>query len=159
MDYAEGSSGALALLALKVLGQPGSAADEAGRDLGIAWALIGIARAVPFHAAQRRLYLPADLMAAAGLSAGRLFEKGSSPALRPVVKALAEEARRRLAAVRRVRGQVPRRFHPVFLQATLASGHLRHLEAAAYDPFDARVQQVPPGRIWGLALNRLLGRY
>jgi len=159
LDYAEGSSGVLALQALKVLGQPGPAAEEAACDLGIAWALIGIARAVPFHAAKRRLYLPADLMAAAGLSPGRLFEKGSSPALRPVVEALAEEARRRLAAVRRVRGQVPRRFHPVFLQATLASGHLRRLEAAAYDPFDARVQQPPPGRIWGLALNRLLGRY
>jgi NADH dehydrogenase [ubiquinone] 1 alpha subcomplex assembly factor 6 len=159
LDYANASSGTLALLALKVLGQPSPAVEEAGRDLGVAWALAGIARAVPFHAAQRRLYLPADLMANTGLSPGHLFERGTSPALRPVVEALAEEARRRLAAVRQVRPQVPRRFHPVFLQAALAAGHLRRLEAAGYDPFDARVQVAPPGRIWGLAMLRLIGRY
>jgi NADH dehydrogenase [ubiquinone] 1 alpha subcomplex assembly factor 6 len=157
LDYADGSSGTLVLLALRVLGRPSPAVEEAGRDLGIAWALIGIARAVPFHAAQRRLYLPADLTAKAGLSAGHLFERGSSPALGPVVEALAEEARRRLAAVRRMSARLPRRYHPVFLQATLARGHLRRLEAAGYDPFDAWVQQAPPGRIWGLAGRRLIG--
>jgi phytoene synthase len=159
LDYADGSSATLTLLALKILGRPGPAVEEAGRDLGIAWALIGIARAVPFHAAQRRLYLPADLMAKAGVAPGQLFERGGLPALRIVVQALAEEARRRLVAVRQVRAQVARRFHPVFLQATLAGGHLRRLEAADYDPFDARVQQAPPGRIWGLAFGRLLGRF
>jgi len=157
LDYADGSSATLVLLALKVLGQPGPALEEAGRNLGIAWALIGIARAIPFHAAQRRLYLPADLMAKSGLSTRQLFERGSSPALRPIVETLAGEAGRRLAAVRRTKGGLPRRYHPVFLQATLAAGHLRRLKAAAYDPFDVRVQEAPPGRIWGLAWHRLIG--
>ena len=157
LDYADSSSATLVLLALRILGRPEPAVDEAGHNLGIAWALIGIARAVPFHAAQRRLYLPADMMAKAGLSAGQLFERGSSPALRPVIEVLANEARSRLAAVRRVKGALPRRYHPVFLQATLASGHLRRLEAAGYDPFDVRVQAPPPGRVWGLAWRRLIG--
>jgi len=157
LDYADGSSATLTILALKVLGPPSPAVEEAGRNLGIAWALIGIARAIPFHAAQRRLYLPVDLTAKAGLSVGNLFERGSSPALRPVVEALADEARRRLTEVRRGGARLPRRYHPVLLQASLAAGHLRRLEAAAYDPFDARVQGAPPGRIWGLAWRRLVG--
>jgi len=45
------------------------------------------------------------------------------------------------------------------LPAVLARGHLSRLAAAGYDPFDARVQQPPPGRIWSLAWRRILGGY
>jgi NADH dehydrogenase [ubiquinone] 1 alpha subcomplex assembly factor 6 len=159
LDYARGTSSTLTELALEVLGRPGPAVREAGRALGIAWALLGLVRAVPFHAAQRRLYLPASLTAAAGLKPSQLFERGSSPELREVTRRLAEEAAGWLDAARRGRGEVGRRFQPAMLPAVLARGHLRRLAAAGYDPFDSRVQQAPPGRIWGLALRRLLGGY
>ena len=55
--------------------------------------------------------------------------------------------------------EVGRQFQPALLPASLARGHLRRLAAAGYDPFDARVQQAPPGRIWGLAVRRLIGGY
>jgi len=116
-------------------------------------------RAVPFHAAQRRLYLPASLTAAAGLRPNLLFERGSSPELRQVSRRLGEEAAGWLAAARRGRGEVGRQFQPAMLPATLARGHLRRLAAAGYDPFDSRVQQAPPGRIWALAVRRLVGGY
>jgi NADH dehydrogenase [ubiquinone] 1 alpha subcomplex assembly factor 6 len=116
-------------------------------------------RAVPFHAAQRRLYLPASLTAEMGLRPSQLFERGSSPELRQVARRLAEEAAGWLAAARRGQGEAGRRFQPALLPATLARGHLRRLAAAGYDPFDVRVQQAPPGRIWGLAVRRLIGGY
>ena len=159
VDYAKGSSATLVNLALEILGEPTAAVREVGEATGIAWALTGLMRAVPFHAARRRLYLPANLMAQAGLMPGPLFEDGSSPALPPVVRAVAGEAAIWLARARRRAGQVPGRFRPALLPATLAAGYLRRLAAAGYDPFDRRVQETPPWRIWSLALRRLTGGY
>jgi len=146
-------------LALEVLGRPGAATREAGRALGVAWSLLGLLRAIPFHAAQRRLYLPASLMEEARLVPAQLFERGSSPELQEVVRRLAEEARRWLKEARRNQRSVARQFQPAFLPAVLARGHLRRFAAAGYDPFDARVQQPPPGRIWSLAWRRIIGGY
>ena len=159
LDYARGTSSTLVELALEILGRPDSATREAGRALGIAWALVGLLRAVPFHAAQRRLYLPASLTEEAGLKPGQLYEHGTSPELREVVRRLAEEAERWLKEARRSRGAVARRYQPALLPAVLARGHLSRLATAGYDPFDARVQLPPPGRIWNLAWRRILGGY
>jgi phytoene synthase len=159
LDYARGTSSTLVELALEILGRPDPATREAGRALGIAWALLGLLRAVPFHAAQRRLYLPAALIEEAGLSPGQLFERGSSPALKEVVRRLAAEAEHWLAEARRGRGAVARQYQPALLPGVLARGHLRRLAAAGYDPFDARVQQPPPGRVWSLAFSRIVGGY
>jgi NADH dehydrogenase [ubiquinone] 1 alpha subcomplex assembly factor 6 len=159
LAYAEGTAATLNFLALKCLGEPAVAVEEAGKQIGIAWALVGLARAVPFHTSQRRLYLPAALMAERKLSTTELFDRGSAPQLRGIIEALAREANNRIRQARSLRPEVPRRFQPVLLQASLAAGHLRRLAAAGYDPFDARVQQPPPGRIWGLAARRLLGGY
>jgi phytoene synthase len=157
--YAEETSSTLVELALSVLGQPAAEVREAGRAVGIAWALVGLLRALPFHAAQRRVYLPAAMMADAGLTPTMLFDRRSSPALAEVARAVAAKAREALAAGRRHPGQVPRRFQPALLPATLADGYLRRLAASGYDPFDARVQLAPPGRIWTLALRRVVGGY
>lgn len=159
VDYARGSSGTLVELALEILGEPTAAVREAGEATGVAWALTGLLRAVPFHAARRRLYLPADLMAEAGLTPGQLFEHGSSPALQPVVCAVAGEAADWLSRARKRSAQVARRFQPALLPATLAAGYLRRLTAAGYDPFDGRVQQTPPWRVWNLAFKRATGGY
>jgi len=159
LDYARGTSSTLVELALEVLGRPDSATREAGRALGIAWALLGLLRAVPFHAAQRRLYLPASLMEEAGLRPGQLFEGGSSPELREVVRRLAEEAERWLKEARRRQDAVTRQYQPALLPAVLARGHLHRLAAAGYDTFDARVHLPPPGRIWSLAWRRIIGGY
>ena len=159
VDYARSSSATLVELALEILGEPTAAAREAGEACGVTWALTGLLRAVPFHAARRRLYLPADAMAEAGLTAGRLFERGSSPALPPVVRGVADEARRWLLRAEQLAPQVPRRFQAALLPTTLARGYLRRLAAARHDPFNARVQETPPWRIWTLALKRLTGGY
>ena len=159
VDYAQGSSATLVELALEILGDPTLPVREAGEASGVAWALTGLLRAVPFHASRRRLYLPANLMAEAGLTPGQLFECGPSPGLPVVVRAVAGEAAVWLARARKRTRQVPRIFQPALLPATLAEGYLRRLAAAGYDPFDQRVQQTPPWRVWILALKRLTGGY
>ncbi len=155
--YARDSSGALAELALEVLGRPSPALREAGQAAGIAWSLTGLLRAVPFHASQRRVYLPADLLNQAGVTPGQLIERGAQAALKPVVIAILDEAERWSARARNA-GKVSRAFLPALLPLSLADLYRRRLAAAGFDPFDARVQQAPPWRAWTLALHWALGK-
>src|SRR5512147_438065 len=76
IDYADGTSAAVSAAALDVLAATGDETRAAAREVGIAWALVGLMRAVPFHARDRRIYLPADINRKAGLDALALFERG-----------------------------------------------------------------------------------
>jgi NADH dehydrogenase [ubiquinone] 1 alpha subcomplex assembly factor 6 len=156
--YAEATSGGLQVLALEILGAAG-AAEAAARHVGVAWALIGLLRAVPFHARQRRLYLPDDLCRAAGLEVAGLYELKSSPALCRVVEQVAGRARAHLKAARDERGKVPRQALPALLPARLAERHLARLQAAGHDPFRPSVQSEPTGAAWRLAMAVLGRRY
>lgn len=158
--YAEASSAPLVLLALESLGEMGEAARAAGRAVGTAYALTGLLRAVPFHARARRLYLPRDLCAEAGLEIERgLFELRPSPALARVVERVAERARHHLQAARALRASVPRAALPALLPSVLVSADLARLARAGYDPFAPAVAGVDPWRGWRLSLAALRRRY
>ena len=159
VDYAEGSSASLVDLALQILGDETLPAPtrEAGRRVGIAWALAGLLRAVPFHARARRLYLPADLVGMAGLRRDDLFELRRPPALAAVVRQVADAARAELSAARAL-PRPPRALLPALLPGTLAGLYLKRLAAAGHDPFDARVRLAPPLRVARLVAAQALGR-
>jgi phytoene synthase len=157
VDYARNSAGLLTQLALDVLGKPAVEVREAGQAAGIALSLTGLLRSVAFHAAQRRIYLPVDLMRDAGITPGQLIERGPQQALRPVIETVAGEAARWSQKARKASG-VTRPYLPAFLPLTLADLYRRRLIAAGFDPFDPRVQQAPPWRVWSLALHWALGR-
>lgn len=163
VDYADGTSGSLVLLALEVLSQDRKgrerAAVTAGRQVGIAWSLVGLMRAIPFHARAKRLYLPEDLLERTGVRRGDIFELRPSPALADSVRDVAETARACLAQARAARRAVPRRLLPALLPAVLADLYLGEMRKADYNVFDRRVQNSPPGRVWRLAFRTLQGRY
>jgi phytoene synthase len=158
-DYAEATSAGLVLLTLEVLGARDEASRQAGRHVGIAWALTGLLRAVPFHARLKRLYLPRELSEAAGLDLGDVFALRGSPALAEVARQLAARAGEHLAAARALRPQVPKTALPGLLPTTLAGHYLGRLAKAGDDPFHPGVQSRSPGHVWRLAAARLLGRY
>jgi len=157
--YAEGTSATLAALALEVAGVEDEAADRAGRHVGIAWALTGLLRAVPFHARARRQYLPAELMRQAGARSGDLFELRSTPALAEVARAVAEEARRHLAEARKARAGMPRAALPALLTGVLADRYLDRIARAGHDLFGPPVMLGRPGRQLHLAWRAARGRY
>jgi NADH dehydrogenase [ubiquinone] 1 alpha subcomplex assembly factor 6 len=148
--YLDATSGNLVLLALTVLGA-GEEAAAAAHAVGIAYGLAGLLRAIPFHARAKRLYLPRDLSAAAGLRPERdLFELRSSPELRRVVAQLAEFATAHLAAAEAAAAHLPQRAFAAVLPAVLARADLARLKRARYDPF-ARLARLPdPWRGWRL---------
>ncbi|MGQ0662109.1 MAG: phytoene/squalene synthase family protein [Pseudomonadota bacterium] len=158
-DYAEATSASLVHLALAVLGTPVPTSMAAGRHVGIAWALIGLLRAVPFHAAGRRLYLPQTLVRAAGLDIEELFAGRPGAGLAEVAREVAERSRVHLETARSHRREVPRAAVPALLPATLADLYLRRLEKAHFALFEPALQRPAGARAPRLMLAALAGRY
>ena len=157
-SYAEATSSTLVWLALEILGARDATSRRAGRSLGIAWAYVGLLRALPFHARRRQLYLPLDLMAEAGLGPEEVFAGRPSAALQMVASRVAAEAGRHLNDTRVLRADLPKAAGPALLPACLTGGYLRLLARAGHDPFDPRVQAPQPGRAWRLLWGALTGR-
>ncbi len=106
VDYAESTSSTLLWLALEALGvREDAAADAAARAVGIAWALLGLIRAMPHHLRQGRVYLPADLAAEFAVEARGLRAMKGSPELAAAVESLAARARGYLAEARALRSR------------------------------------------------------
>jgi phytoene synthase len=152
--YLEKTSSRLIDLELEILGVEAPTAFEAARHVGVAWGLVGLARALPFHSAHGRCYLPADLTAAAGVDPEALRAgKGAGPAA-TVVRQLAARARAHLAIVRGLRREVPGAALPALLLAAPARLHLKRLERVDHDPFDARMTAPDPWAVPRLLVAR-----
>jgi phytoene synthase len=161
LAYAEGTSAELVLLALQCFGAEGrsDAAVRTGRAVGIAVALAGLLRAVPFHARARRLYLPQALLERHRVRAEDLLELRKPAGLPEVAADIEREAMRRLEEAERAGRALPRALLPALLPGSLARLYLRRLRAADHDVFDARFQQAPPGRVWRLWARSMVGRF
>jgi phytoene synthase len=127
-DYAEATSASLLRAALKVCG-----ADQPAHHAGIAWALVGHLRACEFHARQRRVYLPADLLARHGVSLDALFEGKRQPGLAAVAGEVAARVAQHLDRARAESLTIPRRMRAPLLLVTLARLALQRLARLGYD--------------------------
>lgn len=158
--YAEATSATLTGLVLDVLGAgEDAAATAAGRHVGIAWALTGLLRAIPFHARSRRVYLPDDVVREAGLDVGDLLELRRPAGLPRAVEAVAGQAERHLAAARVVGRGAGRIGLPALMPATIADAYLKRLRRAGYDPFRPEVARPLASRAWRLLHVRLTRRF
>ncbi len=157
-DYAAATSGNLNQLALQVLGADGTEAAAAGRHAGIAWALIGLLRAVRFHAGQRRCYLPADLMAAAGAGTAQLFSLKGGDGLREVARRIADCASGHMEQARALRHAVPRDARSPVLSLVLADAYLHRMERTGFELF-AKIEIGSLSRQARMTMAALRGRY
>ena len=157
--YAEGVSGSINILALEILGEPEQEAVAAVRAAGIAWALTGLLRAVPFHAAAGRVYLPAKLLADQGLTSDDLLSGRKAPALAEVAKIVAARAGERLEEARRhYRLCSSPSALAVLLSVPLAEGYLRALAKNRFNLLDRRWSTPRPRPIrlgWTMLSGRL----
>jgi phytoene synthase len=157
--YAEVTAAPLAALSLEALGVRDDAATRAGHHAAVAFALAGLLRAVPHHARQGRVMLPADRLAAHGLAHGEVLALRSSPALAAVAADIAALAAGHVERARDLRRQVPRAALPALLPATLAATHLAALRRAGHDVLAPAVQLPSPHRHLGLLWAMVRGRY
>ncbi|MGD9616296.1 MAG: squalene/phytoene synthase family protein [Alphaproteobacteria bacterium] len=159
VDYAEGTASALLFLALEALGAAATATVAAVREVGVAYALAGLLRAMPFHAASGCSYIPQDIAARASVDPASYARRRDTPALRSATAELAEAAATHLAAGRQHRGQTPRRARAALLPAVIADRFLLRLKRAGCNPFAPELAAPDPLQSWRLALAALRNRF
>jgi phytoene synthase len=159
LAHAEGTSSTLVRLQLEVLGAGDPDSLAAGDAVGVAWALAGLMRAVPFHAGRGRLYLPEALCREVGLDPAAAYDPGARPRLAEAVRRVAAVAESRLADARARRARLPRRGLPALLPGVLADVYLVALRRAGFDPFQPRMNAPRSGRMVRLAWQAFRGRY
>lgn len=151
LDYADGTSGSLTVLALEAL-DPGEAegprwaARVTGHMVGIAWATTGLIRAIPFHARQGRIYLPKALMDHRRVQPADVLALKSTPALRAVVGDMVMLSRNQLKSARDNAPSVPDWAIPALLPTVLADSYLDRIEHAGFDPFAPEIEGGRLGR-------------
>ncbi len=129
--YLRGTAGGLAVAAGRLLGVAGPALAGL-QEVGAAYGLAGVLRNLPALAGQGRCLLPADVLAAHGLTAEAVVAAPGEA--RPVVAALASAGLGRAVALRPA---VPRGAVAAALPLVLARRDLRRLAAG---------REVPPVR-------------
>ena len=156
--YVAGTSIGLLELASATAGAVDNTTANVVCDIGMSNGLIGLVRALPFHARQRRLYLPADLLDEAGVDRETIFAGHFSPALGTVITQVAERVSARLVSARQSWRALSKPQRAVLLIGSLAALDLKRLATAGYNPFDPHVQILPLRRLLQLIGARVTGR-
>ena len=135
--YAAQTSATLIALAARILSDgERSGISELARHAGIAYAIAGLLRALPIHAARGQLYLPADVMQRYGAAPADVF----------AAKATTEIARGAGRTAAAARGSIWRRraiclpatpaaVAPALLPVALVRPALERMERRGYEPF------------------------
>ncbi len=131
--YARATASALFALAAQLCA--GEAVAEAAEPAGLAYAITGLMRAFPLHAARGQLYLPLDVLARHGASRDDIFSSRATPALSLALAELRDHVGRHLMEMRACLASIPRAALPAFLPAALTDSYLAPMQRAGYDPF------------------------
>jgi phytoene synthase len=146
--YAEKTTSVLFDMAARILN---GASVEGGiaKHAGIAYAVAGLLRAFPRHAARRQLYIPLDILRRHGAEPDDAFAGKAMPELRAALAEMRLHARGHLAAVHDLLPAAPAAILPAFLPVALVRPLLAAMEKPGYDPF-APVEVPQWRRQWAL---------
>jgi phytoene synthase len=137
--YAKATAGNLFHLAAHIVG---GGEESAADDAGIAYAVTGLLRALPWHLADGQIYLPLDLLAARGLKPEDLGRDPSG--LLAVLAELRALARRHIRAASAAGAGKSAAYLPL----ALCEPYLRQMEKPGYDPFASRIELPDWRRLW-----------
>jgi phytoene synthase len=132
--YAGDTSSALIRLASIILAEgrePGGA--EAAGHAGVAYAIIGLLRALPFYAQRGQVFLPAEILARHGARRDDILNGQATDAVLAALKDMRALAHRHLTAAR---GAAPGpEIAPAFLPLAIARLYLKKMDSPGYRPF------------------------
>jgi 15-cis-phytoene synthase len=147
--YAGDTSSAVMQLGAIILaggGDPGTA--EVAGYAGVAAALTGILRALPFDTADGRCFLPADRLAAAGAEPADLRAGKATAGLRSAVDEIRRLALERLDRARRSMADLDHALLPAFLPAATVEPMLKRMQRRSFDPLRDIADISPLRRQW-----------
>ena len=128
--------------------EPGGAA--AAGHAGVAYGITGLLRALPWHARQGQVYLPADLLRANGVTREDIVSGRGGPGLVRACAELRELARRHLASCESARATIAPAARPAFLPAALVEPYLSAMKRPGYDPLNTSIAIARWRRLWRL---------
>lgn len=130
--YCGETAGALIQFAALVLDRDAAMAHAAlAGHAGCAQAIAGLLRLLPVHRARGQCYVPADILAAAGIDRDTFLSGGEGAAR--AVAAMIALGREHVAAFERGAAMMPAVLRPAYLPAAFAAPHLAGVEAAPLD--------------------------
>jgi phytoene synthase len=153
-DYARATSSEVIGLAARILNRddvPGL--DGLALHAGLGYAIAGLLKAFPVHAARGQLYLPVEVLERHDASWQDVSLKQATPELRAALADMRLRAREHLAQAGRLLGGVPAAVLPALLPVTLARTVLDRMDRGDYDPF-VPIEVTPwrrQWRLWGAA--------
>ncbi|KDQ11451.1 hypothetical protein BOTBODRAFT_35328 [Botryobasidium botryosum FD-172 SS1] len=154
-NYAESTSSTLLYLLLSLLSLSSSSTlSHAASHLGIAHSFATLLRAMPFHASQGRVIIPAEITSKHGVTQEEVVRKGgSAPGIDDAVYEFATLANDHLITARESfkDGGVPDEAMPIFLTGIPVASYLSRLEAVNFDAFHPSLQTKDwklPFQIW-----------
>ena len=139
--YADATSAAVMRLAAGALGA--TVPESVVRNAGIAYALTGLLRALPLHASQGRLFMPADLLRLYDVDPHTILTGRMTEGLRGVMRDVADRARILLAGARHE--PIPRAALPALMPVSLCDHYLALMTTPGFDPFHRPIE-VPAFR-------------
>ena len=119
--------------------------EVAAEPAGIAYAIVGLLRALPLHAARHQLYVPAEMLERHQARTEDLFAGRAGAGLNAALAELRNLARRHLAAASKRMAELPGAALPAFLPLALVRPWLARLERS--DAF-APAEIAPWRRQW-----------
>jgi len=152
--YAAATGGEVTAAVARVLG----ADTRSARDLGTAWALIGLVRALPQLLAARRSPLPASLLEQSGTTLSKVKDMPESSDLGAICSPIVELGQDLLSTAHRDRALRSRRARPLRLLAARAGDLAAALARHGCDPGAAALPLAPPGLVWRHAWRAAIWR-
>ncbi|TAL80061.1 MAG: squalene/phytoene synthase family protein [Beijerinckiaceae bacterium] len=149
--YARATAGQLFQLVAAILDpKSGTEPGEAATHAGAAYAMTGLMRALPWHAATGQVYLPGDMLERHDAVFEAVQTGIGSPALRAVLAELRGHARGHLEKFAACLEAKAAPAAGAFLPVSLCESYLRCMEKAGYEPFHTMIRLPQWQRQWRL---------
>jgi len=150
-DYLDRTAGVVFRLACRIAGVHDENAQKACEAAAMAYGLTGLMRALPYHAARGRLFLPASHFAAHNIDPHALLRGKAAPQLDRALAHLRSGVRRHLAVFRKEAAKLPPETRPVFLPLALVEPYLDKLASPGHRPLQDIAALNPAARYWRIA--------
>jgi 15-cis-phytoene synthase len=152
-SYLHDTAGTVFMLAAQSLGATDHALQPISSAAGMAYGLAGLMRALPVHAVQGRVYLPADALKRHGTSPERVRARKADDGLLALLAELRSEAREALDKAQHDIALLDERSRAAFLPLRLVDPYLAALEKKGRDPLRKVADINPLYRLWRLAVG------
>jgi phytoene synthase len=156
--YAGETASALIQLASLVLSaEDATASAEAAGHAGVAQAMAGILLLMPLHRRRGQVYIPADMLAAAGLDRETFLEGDDRQRIGIAIELFAAHALDHLEKARRAK--IPRSVFAAYLPVALSGPVILAARKAGVGVFEGELQLSQLRRQWALAKTSFLKRF